>query len=224
MQEQKAAEAPREQAANDDATPAEGVRVTDRRRVRFDAAGEDITIDDSRELSLKPAYVEELEARARAAEQQVLDVQARFDQVRGELRRETDEIRQRLQRTAEERATREKAAFVAALLPTLDNLQRAVEAAEQGGTLDALTGGLRGTINGFENALATSGAEPVAGVVGAPFDPEVHEAVDTVEVAPERDNTVTAEYGRGYRLGGQLLRPARVQVGRSRGASQTAAK
>ncbi len=223
MQEQKAAEVPREQT-DDTTISTEGVRVTDRRRVRFDAAGEDITVDDSSEPNLKPAYVEELETRARAAEQQVLDVQARFDQVRSELRRETDEIRQRLQRTAEERATREKAAFVAALLPTLDNLQRAVEAAEQGGTLDALTDGVRGTINGFENALAASGAEPVAGVVGAPFDPEVHEAVDTVEVEPERDNTVTAEYGRGYRLGGQLLRPARVQVGRSRGASQTAAK
>ncbi len=223
MQEQKAAELPREQT-DDTTIPTEGVRVTDRRRVRFDAAGEDITVDDSSEPNLKPAYVEELETRARAAEQQVLDVQARFDQVRGELRRETDEIRQRLQRTAEERAAREKAAFVAVLLPTLDNLQRAVEAAEQGGTLDALTDGVRGTINGFENALAASGVEPVAGVVGALFDPEVHEAVDTVEVEPERDNTVTAEYGRGYRLGGQLLRPARVQVGRSRGASQTAAE
>jgi molecular chaperone GrpE (heat shock protein) len=40
--------------------------------------------------------------------------------------------------------------------------------------------------------------------------------VDTLEVEPELDGTVTAQYGRGYRLGNQLLRPARVQVGRAK--------
>jgi molecular chaperone GrpE len=75
--------------------------------------------------------------------------------------------------------------------------------------------GLRGTISGFENALAQAGAEPVE-ALGQPFDPELHEAVDTTEVEPELDGQVTAQYGRGYRLGGQLLRPARVQVGRAK--------
>jgi len=57
---------------------------------------------------------------------------------------------------------------------------------------------------------------------GQPFDPEIHEAVDTVEVEPEREGMVTEQYSRGYRLGNQLLRPARVQVGRSRGTAQAA--
>jgi molecular chaperone GrpE (heat shock protein) len=43
--------------------------------------------------------------------------------------------------------------------------------------------------------------------------------VDTIEVEPELDGQVTAQYGRGYRLGSQLLRPARVQVGRARSES-----
>lgn len=197
--------------------------MTDRRRVQIDDSEEGVRVQDTGEAaSLKPKYVEELEARTRAAEQTARDVQARFEQVRAELRRETDEIRQRLTRTADERAAREKAAFVGALLPVMDNLQRAVEAAETGGTLDSLLEGLRGTISGFESAITSAGVEAIT-ATGAQFDPELHEAVDTVEVEPARDGLVVAEYSRGYRMGGQLLRPARVQVGRTSVSGQAAA-
>jgi molecular chaperone GrpE len=197
------------------------VRVNDRRRVRLDeeaegASGEESAAPASAEApSLRPSYVEELEARALAAEQKAADVQSRFEQVRAELKRETDELRQRLARNADERVTREKAAFISSLLPVVDNLQRAVEAARAGGAQDSLLDGLRGTISGFENALAQAGAEPVE-ALGQTFDPELHEAVDTAEVEPELDGEVIAQYGRGYRLGSQLLRPARVQVGRAK--------
>ncbi|HEX8503375.1 MAG TPA: nucleotide exchange factor GrpE [Pyrinomonadaceae bacterium] len=199
------------------------VRVNDRRRVRLGgdeeggAAAEEQDAGAQQQPSLKPSYVEELEGRARAAEQKAADVQARFEQVRAELRRETDELRQRLARNADERAAREKAAFITSLLPVVDNLRRAVEAAEAGGALESLLDGLRGTISGFESALAQAGAEPVE-ALGHAFDPELHEAVDTLEVEPALDGQVTAQYGRGYRLGNQLLRPARVQVGRAKGA------
>ena len=212
-------------AAGQESEPsAERIRVTDRRRINLnEPEGGEAANDESRAQtpSLKPTYVEELEARARAAEQQAAEVQNRFEQVRVELRRETDEMRQRLARTADERVAREKASFITALLPTLDNLQRAVEAAEGGGPREALLEGLRGTISGFESALASAGAEPVE-AAGQRFDPELHEAVDTAEVEPERDGTVTAQYSRGYRIGNQLLRPARVQVGRAAGAAQGA--
>jgi molecular chaperone GrpE len=205
---------------------AERFRVTDRRRSTLDEASAGAaTAEEGRGggPSLKPSYVEELEARAREAEQKAADAQARFEQVRSELRRETDEMRQRLARTAEERVAREKASVIAALLPTLDNLRRAVEAAEGGGPKEALVEGLRGIISGFESSLAAAGAEPVE-ALGQPFDPELHEAVDTAEVEPELDGEVTAQYSRGYRLGKQLLRPARVQVGRARDAAQGAAE
>ncbi|HEY1402552.1 MAG TPA: nucleotide exchange factor GrpE [Pyrinomonadaceae bacterium] len=199
-----------------DAAAAEGIRVTDRRRVSLDDSEEGVRVHDTGEATgLKPKYVEELEARTRAAEQATKDVQARFEQVRAELKRETDEVRQRLARTADERATREKAAFVGALLPVMENLRRAMEAAESGGSLDALLEGLHGTLSGFESALVSGGVEAIT-AVGEQFDPELHEAVDVVEVDETRDGEVTAEYSRGYRMGGQLLRPARVQVGRAK--------
>ena len=211
-----------ENRAEEGAEPAgERVRVTDRRRVNLNdiEGGEGRAADEG--PSLKPSYVEELEARTRAAEAAVADVQARFEQLRAELRRETDEVRQRLTRAGEERAARERANFLASLLPVMDNLQRAVEAAEDGGSLESLLDGLRGTIGGFENLLTNAGAEPIE-AVGERFDPELYEAVDTTEVEPEREGEVTAQYSRGYRMGGQLLRPARVQVGRARGEAQAA--
>ncbi|HEV7889357.1 MAG TPA: nucleotide exchange factor GrpE [Pyrinomonadaceae bacterium] len=208
-----------------DETP-EKIRVNDRRRFNLEsdepasAAPEEAT---QQQPSLKPSYVEELEARTRAAEQKSADVQARFEQVRADLKRETDELRQRLARNADERVTREKSQFLSSLLPVVDNLQRAIDAAESGGSKESLLDGLRGTISGFESVLAQTGAEPVE-ALGQPFDPELHEAVDTTEVEPEDDGKVTAQYSRGYRLGSQLLRPARVQVGRASETAQGAAE
>lgn len=213
MQERKAAEKAKERQESE-LSAAERIRVTDRRRISLDDSSSSGPGEGGETPSLKPTYVEELEARTRAAEQKVADVQSRFDQLRAELRRETDETRQRLNRAADERAMREKAAFVSSLLPVLDNLQRAIEAAQSGGSPEGLLNGLRGTVSGFESALTAAGVEPIA-AIGATFDPEIHEAVDMVELEAERDNTVTAEYSRGYRMGGQLLRPARVQVGRA---------
>jgi molecular chaperone GrpE len=206
------------------------IRVKDRRRFSPDgeaASGaqqqqeEEAAPSDA--SASKATYVEQLEARAQEAERKVADVQSRFEQLRAALQRETDETRTRLNRSAEERARREKADFVTALLPVKDNLQRAIEAAEQGGGLESLLDGVRGTYSNFESALAALGVEPIASV-GAQFDPELHEAVDTLQVEPERDGVVTAEYSRGYRMGDRLLRPARVQVGRAQGEVKNAAE
>ena len=188
------------------------IRVTDRRRILLDdeiAEG----AEPVETPNLKPSYVEELEGRVKAAEQKALEVQGRFDQLRKQLQAETDETRQRLNRAADERAQREKADFIAGLLPVLDNLQRATEAAETGSQADVIAEGIKRTAAAFENALAAAGVEPLD-AVGQQFDPELHEAVETVEGAAEDEGKVVAQHTRGYRIGERLLRPARVKVGR----------
>ena len=210
-----------------EASEADAIRVTDRRRINVDHEGERASAPSKASSNggpnLKPTYVEELEARMRVAEQKAIDAQNRFEQVRAELRRETDEIRQRLNRAADERVGRDKAAFVQALLPVMDNLRRAMEAAESGGSSEALLNGLRGTINGFDSTLANLGVEPIA-ATDQMFDPQFHEAVDAIDVDAARDGMITNEYSRGYKMGDQLLRPARVQVGRAPAAVQQAAE
>jgi molecular chaperone GrpE len=189
------------------------IRVTDRRRIHLDDSLESAT-PPADAPSLKPSYVEELETRTRAAEQKIQEVQARFEQLRRQLQGETDETRQRLNKAADERAHREKGNFITALLPMLDNLQRATEAAESGASAEDVAEGVRRTAVSFENALAAAGVEPIESV-GEQFNPELHEAVETAEVEPKDDGKVLAEYARGYKIGERLLRPARVKVGRS---------
>lgn len=208
---EKAAEGERAQAP--ETGQAGEIRVTDRRRISLNGDTEGSETRD-KAPSLKPTYVEELERRTQAAEQKLTEVQARFDQIRAQLQRETDETRQRLNRAADERAEREKINFISSLLPVVDNLQRAIEAGEQGGSSDSVLEGVRSTASSFEAALAATGVQPIE-VIGEPFDPQLHEAVDTTAVDPARDGIVTAEYSRGYRIGDRLLLPARVQVGRA---------
>ncbi|HEV2835002.1 MAG TPA: nucleotide exchange factor GrpE [Pyrinomonadaceae bacterium] len=193
------------------------VRVTDRRRIYLDDEGSGHTNAEVETPNLKPSYVEELEARTKAAEKQVQDVQARFDQLRQQLQRETDETRMRLNRSADERAEAGKAKFIESLLPVMDDLDRALEAASKDSPRDAIVQGIRSIANSFQNALASAGVEPIA-AIGEPFDPELHEAVDTGEADPEMDGIVIDEYSRGFRIGDRLLRPTRVKVGR--GAKQ----
>lgn len=188
------------------------LRVTDRRRVYLDDQGTERANTETEQPSLKPSYVEELEARTKAAEKQVQEVQARFDQLRQQLQRETDETRQRLNRSADERATGEKAKFVASLLPALDNLNRAAASADA--PREAILEGIRSIATTFEAALTNAGVEPIQSV-GEEFNPELHEAVDTEETGSEMDGKVIEEYSRGFRMGDRLLRPARVKVGRA---------
>ena len=195
--------------------PENELRVTDRRRIYLDPEGSEPVSNEAVETpNLKPSYVEELEARTKAAEDKVLEVQARFDQLRQQLQRETDETRQRLNRSADERAATEKARFIASLLPVMDDLDRAVQATNDNASRESIFEGVRRIATNFQSALTNAGVVPLSSV-GETFDPELHEAVDIVAAEPEMDGKVIGEYGRGFRMGDRLLRPARVQVGRA---------
>jgi molecular chaperone GrpE len=187
------------------------IRVTDRRRIYLDDEKKPEAAGSTEEPNLKPSYVEELEARTRAAEKLAQEVQSRFEHVRAELQRETDETRKRLNRAADERAQRESANFITALLPVLDNLQRAIEAGETSEPAKIVEG-VKQTLDSFEKALISAGVEPIQ-AIGQPFNPEMHEAVDTINAGPDMEGKVISEYTRGYKMADRLLRPARVQVG-----------
>ncbi len=200
------------------------IPVNDRRRVTEDGIREDV-VDEMKAEPKKPAREVELEAmlkseieRREAAEAKLVGVQTKFEEAKNSLEKETAEMRSRLMKTLEDRAKQGQFDFLTALLPVLDNLNRAIEASEQDPSVDHLRDGVKSTARSFEQALMSVGVEAVPSV-GATFDPEVHEAIDMTEVDPEEDGKVTAEYSRGYKFGERLLRAARVQVGRGRAQS-----
>jgi molecular chaperone GrpE len=204
------------------------IPVNDKRR--FNEQGERVAPDPDpvKDTPVKPAREIELEAklkaeteRREAAEAKLVGVQAKFEEARADLEKETAEMRARLVKTLEDRASQNKFIFLQALLPVLDNLNLAVAASEHDASVENLRTGVIGVARSFEHALTAVGVEPVP-AVGIDFDPELHEAVDMVAVDPEQDGKVTAEYQRGYKFGDRLLRPARVQVGKA--MSQTAAE
>ncbi len=193
------------------------LRITDKRRIYLDPEGsEQVNEEEAERPNLKPSYVEELEARTQAAERQAQDVQARFDQLRQQLQRETDETRQRLNRSADERAATANAQFITDFLPVLDDLNRAIEAVSADAPKDAVLEGIRRIATNVQNALTNAGVEPITSV-GELFDPELHEAVDTVDAESDMDGKVISEYSRGFRMGERLIRPARVRVARGSG-------
>ena len=198
-------------------TDGEPISVNDKRR--FNAGGERVAEDPKPAEPVRSAAEIALEAnlkaeteRREAAEAKLVGVQAKFDEAKADLERETSEMRSRLMKTLEDRSKQAQFNFLTTLLPVLDNLNLAVAASETDPSVEHLRNGVVGTARSFEQALISVGVEPIASV-GTAFDPELHEAVD---MAPaEEDGIIIKEYSRGYRFGNQLLRPARVQVGRA---------
>jgi molecular chaperone GrpE len=170
-------------------------------------------VKSMRETELENKLKAETERRE-AAEAKLVGVQAKFEEVKTQMERETAEMRGRMQKTLEDRAKQGQFSFLTTLLPVLDNLNLAIDHAEKDSSLEHLLGGVKGTARVFEQALISVGVEPIQSI-GAEFNPELHEAVDMVAVEPENDGRITAEYSRGYRFGERLLRPARVQVGKA---------
>jgi molecular chaperone GrpE len=206
----------------------EGIKVEDKRR--FNTQGERVDgkseakaeakkepVKSQREIELENKLKEET-MRREAAEAKLVGVQAKFEDVKTQMERETQEMRERMRKTLEDRANQGKFNFLVSLLPVLDNLNLAIEASEKDSSFEHLLTGVKGTARSFEQALTSVGVEPIA-AVGAEFNPELHEAVDMVETDAESDGRITAEYLRGYKFGERLLRPARVQVGRARAQS-----
>ena len=170
------------------------------------------TVKSMRETDLENKLKDET-IRREAAESKLVGVQAKFEEIKTQMERETQEMRSRMQKTLEDRAKQGQFSFLTTLLPVLDNLNLAIDHAEKDSSLEHLLGGVKGTARVFEQALISVGVEAVPSI-GADFNPEIHEAIDMIETDAENDGKITAEYSRGYRFGDQLLRPARVQVGK----------
>jgi molecular chaperone GrpE len=119
-----------------------------------------------------------------------------------------ENYRKRVARDAAMAQDRGVAKLAKELLPALDNLDRAIEAAE---AEDPLLAGVRLVRSELAAALARLGIEAFA-PLGEPFDPSLHDAVAQQPVDGAVSGTVAEVFQNGYRMGETIIRPARVLV------------
>ena len=153
--------------------------------------------DPSDPLAALVAERDQLAAEKAELQDRILRSQAEFQNSRKRAEKERFEF-------AEYASTE----AVRALLPVLDDFERAlkVESADS-----EYAKGMELIYQRFFEALKKLGLEPIVSI-GQPFDPHVHHAVEMVETEEAADHTVLDEFQRGYNFKGRLLRPAMVKV------------
>ncbi len=105
--------------------------------------------------------------------------------------------------------------FCKELLPVIDNLERALEAApDNEEVVRPIAEGVELTLKSFVDAMNKFKIE-VVNPLGEPFDPEFHQAMSMVENPDVEPNTVTLVMQKGYTLNGRLVRPAMVMVSKA---------
>jgi molecular chaperone GrpE len=127
-------------------------------------------------------------------------------------RADFENYRKRVSAETQQAGLRAKAELARALLPVLDSLERAMAAAEIGEQPEgALEQGILLTYRELRAALEQAGVDPID-PAGEKFDPEWHEAVSTSPDGAAKPGGVLEVLQKGYRIGDQLIRPARVVV------------
>ena len=154
----------------------------------------------SADTSALEAAVVELEAEVQAAKDKWLRAVADLENFKKRVKREVDEA-----------STSAVQRLLPSFLPTMDNLERALEAAGPSSSVEQVIKGIQMVRDDFGNALRKHGIEAVPSV-GVPFDPAIHDALQQIDSPDHAPGTVIREFERGYRMGDRLLRPARVVI------------
>lgn len=134
------------------------------------------------------------------------------------LHADFENLRRRTLREKEEAFRYGHENLVKDLLPTVDNLERAVDHARQseGGDIEGLLQGVELVLRELQGVFTRHGVEEIE-AEGKPFDPSIHEAMAQVPDDTVPPSTVVQVFQRGFRLRDHLLRPARVIVSKPSG-------
>ncbi len=179
------------------------IQVTDR---RFWAQDESAEEKASIPTQRYPSLVEELKTRTELAERKLKEkVEI--------LHQENEAFRVRLSKDMDRRMKQEKLELFGNFLELIDNFERALKAAQESLSFEALKEGVQLNLELFLSKLKSLGIEPMD-PIHKPFDPHEAEAMGVVAVDdPDLDQQVVEVVQRGFRWGEQVLRPARVLIG-----------
>jgi molecular chaperone GrpE len=155
--------------------------------------------------------LEEVPAQPLAADTTSKEVAALKDQLL-RLQADFDNYRKRVLRDQAELAQRAGEALLTDLLPVLDHFELGLKNACDAQTSAGIVDGFRLVYNQLLASLAKAGLEPVNSAEQQPFDPNVHEAVTYQPSATVAEGHILQQLRHGYTLGVKLLRPAQVIV------------
>ncbi|MFC1837269.1 nucleotide exchange factor GrpE [Thermodesulfobacteriota bacterium] len=166
------------------------------------AAGENSQQEQEQDMA---AALAEARDKLQESEEKVLRLAADFENTKKRLERERDISL----KFAEENILKE-------LLPGIDNIERAMDQAQEANNIESLLEGVELTRNGLMATLEKFGVKPIESV-GESFDPNIHEAIAMEKTDDMEPNLVIREFQKGYFYKDRLLRPAKVIVSKLRG-------
>lgn len=120
-----------------------------------------------------------------------------------------DNYRKRLTKETEDKVRFANQAVVKDFLPVMDNIEMALQHAEEGSPLRE---GIELTIKSFKDVLSRHGVTEINSEIGTIFDPAVHEAIMMDNNTEYENNAVTLCVQKGYILNDRVIRPAKVKV------------
>jgi len=162
------------------------------------------------ELVARVDRVTELEAALEAAKGEAAANWEKYLRERAEM----ENYKKRIERTYADLAKRGRRDLLLKLLSPVDNLERALayEAdVSQDAGVQNLIKGLKMVYLQFKELLAGEGLTEIK-TVGEKFDPNLHEAIASEPAEGKEDGEILLEVQKGYTIGDELLRPARVKV------------
>jgi len=156
--------------------------------------------------SLEVTRIAELESQLAQARQEAAENWNKFLRERAEM----ENFRKRQERIAADRVQQQKKALFHKILSVMDNVERALGYQE---TLDrqGLQQALRMVLWQMNEVMRGEGINPVP-TIGETFNPYVHEAIEAVDDSDKPEGIIVEEVLKGYTLGDETLRPARVKV------------
>ena len=176
----------------------------------LEAAKEEAQAAEGEAGDNETSEVEALQAQVQEFQEQMLRSQAEMQNVR---RRAEIDV-EKAHKFALEK-------FVKELLPVADSLEKAVESTEghdeSGELVASIREGVEMTLSLFMSSLKKFNVEQI-NPVGAPFDPQHHEAMSMVPAPDAEPNSVVAVVQKGYLLNGRVVRPAMVMVAKAEDA------
>jgi molecular chaperone GrpE len=163
--------------------------------------------DSAGELTLEQALLRLAEADAVMAGHQTEVLRLHAD---------AQNIRRRAEQDVEKAHKYGQERLLSELLPVIDNLERALQAAqgEDNEQIAALKQGVELTLKSFIDCLRKFNVE-VIDPVGEPFNPLFHQAMGMAESKTAEPDSVLAVMQKGYTLNGRVLRPAMVMIARA---------